>query len=76
MKNQKLLDTISMVLLVIGGICWGLVGAFDFEPIGTLFNGYYADGSMMMSPLTRVIYVLVGLSALYRVYGYAKSSKR
>ena len=63
MKHSKALDTISFVLLIIGGLCWGLIGLFDMDLIGSIFNG--GDG---MSSLTRIIYVAVGLSALYRLY--------
>ena len=63
MKNQHLVNTIATILLLIGGISWGLVGAFGFEIISTIFGD---------SSLTRIIYVLVGLSALYRIYLWAK----
>lgn len=75
MKNQKMIDQISAIMLVIGGICMGLVGAFDFEPISALFNSVGMDGSVMMSPLTRIIYVLIGLSAVYKVVLWAKNRK-
>lgn len=71
--KHKTLETISMVLLVIGGLCWGLYGVFYFEPISAIFNSTGPDGSMMMSPITRLIYVLIGLSALYRLYMWVKS---
>jgi hypothetical protein len=71
--KHKTLETISMVLLVVGGICWGLIGVFNFEPIGAIFNSTAPDGSMMMSPITRLVYVLIGLSALYRLYMWARS---
>lgn len=63
MKHNKALDSISFFLLIIGGICWGLIGAFGLDLIGSIFNG-----GDMMSPVTRIIYVLVGLSALYRLF--------
>ena len=62
MKHCKSLDTISAVLLLVGGLCIGLVGAFNFEPISAIFGG-----GDMMAPLTRIIYVLIGLSAAYRI---------
>ncbi len=54
MKNMELL---AIVLLVIGGINWGLVGAFNYNLVTSLLG----DGSTM----TRVVYALVGLCALY-----------
>lgn len=64
------LDYVAMVLLIVGGLNWGMVGLFDVDMVATLF----APGSA----LTRIVYVLVGLAALYSVYTTAKmaSSKR
>ncbi len=70
MKN-KFLDNLSVWLLLLGGICWGLIGAFGFDLIGSIFN----SDSGMMSPITRIIYVLVGLSAIYRIILWAQSRK-
>jgi uncharacterized membrane protein YuzA (DUF378 family) len=55
---MKALDNITAVLLIIGGLNWGLVGAAEFDLVAALFGE--------MSPLSRVVYVLVGLSALYQ----------
>jgi len=68
MKHHKSLHTISAVLLLIGGLCIGLVGAFNFEPISAIFGG-----GDMMAPLTRVIYVLIGLAAVYRILCMVKN---
>ncbi|MFW5866131.1 MAG: DUF378 domain-containing protein [Nanoarchaeota archaeon] len=54
------LDWISMILLIIGGINWGLVGLFKFDLVATLFNS--------IPVLRDVIYTLVGIAALYGVY--------
>jgi uncharacterized membrane protein YuzA (DUF378 family) len=56
---MKTIHMITLVLLVVGGINWGLVGAFGFNLV-TLFFG---EGTL----LTTVTYILVGLSALYHV---------
>jgi uncharacterized membrane protein YuzA (DUF378 family) len=71
MKNQKIVDYVTVVLLLLGGLCWGLVGAFGFDLIGALFN----TESDMMSPLTRIIYVLIGLATVYRIFVWAKRKK-
>jgi uncharacterized membrane protein YuzA (DUF378 family) len=55
---MKALDTITAVLLIIGGLNWGLVGAANFDLVAALFGE--------MSPMSRIVYVLVGLSALYQ----------
>lgn len=68
MKHNKFLDNISVFLVLVGGICWGLIGAFGFDLIGSIFNTDVG----MMSPITRVIYVLVGLAAVYRIVLWAQ----
>lgn len=57
---MRALNTLTLVLVIIGGINWGLVGAFQFDLVATLFGGQDA-------PLARIVYVLVGLSALWQL---------
>ena len=56
---MRALNIITQVLLIVGGINWLLVGAFDFDLVAALFGE--------MSVLARVVYVLVGLSAIYQI---------
>ena len=53
----KALDLIAAVFLFIGGINWGLVGIFDFNLIASIFGS--------ASFITRLVYLLVGVAALY-----------
>jgi uncharacterized membrane protein YuzA (DUF378 family) len=53
------LDWVALVLMVIGGINWGLVGALDLDLVATLFG----PGALA----SRVVYMGVGLAALYGV---------
>lgn len=64
------LDYLAMALLIIGGLNWAMIGLFDVNIVATLFG---PD-----SPATRVVYVVVGLAALYSIYTTAKmaGSKR
>jgi len=57
---KSVLDWIALVLVIIGGLNWGLVGAFTFNLVDTIFGA----GSM----LAKIVYILVGLSALYLIY--------
>ena len=50
---MKIVTWIAMILLVVGGLNWLLVGAFGFDLVATLFGE--------MSALSRTVYVLVGL---------------
>ena len=56
---MKSLDTAAVALLIIGGLNWGLVGAANLDLVAALFGP--------MSALSRVVYVLVGLAAVYRL---------
>jgi uncharacterized membrane protein YuzA (DUF378 family) len=60
MKKMNALDWIAMTLLVIGGLNWGLVGFFSFDLVAAIF------GDMTM--VSRIVYDLVGLSAIYSVW--------
>jgi len=58
MKNRlNAFDWIALVVLVVGGLNWGLVGLLDFDLVAFIFGTF--------STVTRVIYVIVGLCALY-----------
>jgi uncharacterized protein len=54
-------NVIALALLVIGGLNGGLVGLFQFDLVAALFGG--GD-----TALARIVYTLVGLSALYGLY--------
>lgn len=56
---MKSLDVLAAVLLVVGGLNWGLVGLFQFDLVAALFGGQSAL-------ISRVVYILVGLSAVYQ----------
>lgn len=60
MVNLNGLGWLALGLIVVGGINWGLIGAFDIDLVSSLF------GEMTM--VTKIVYGLVGLSALYSVY--------
>ena len=55
---MKTLDIIAAVLLVIGGLNWGAVGATGSDLVGALFGN--------LSPASRAVYLLVGLAAVYQ----------
>lgn len=58
---MRVANIIAQALLVIGGLNWGLVGLFQFDLVAALFGG---EGA----PLARLVYVLVGVAALYGLY--------
>lgn len=61
------LDRVAWVLVIIGALNWGLVGAFNYNLVDSLFG--------VESALSRIIYVLVGLAALWSIVTMTKSNK-
>jgi uncharacterized membrane protein YuzA (DUF378 family) len=61
---MRLIRNIALVLLIIGGLNWGLVGLFDFNLVAFLFDGF----SVIIS---RIIYTLVGISAIVMAVAWA-----
>lgn len=56
---MKVIDTIALVLIIIGAINWGLIGLFNFNLVDTLFG--------VGSALSRIVYTLVGISGLWAI---------
>lgn len=55
---MKTVDVIAAILLVVGGLNWGLIGLFDFNFVNLIF------GSLPV--IERLVYVVVGLAAVYQ----------
>ena len=56
---MRAINTVTLLLLIIGGLNWGLVGLLNFDLVAALFGE--------MSPLSRIVYSLVGASALWQL---------
>ena len=56
---MKIIDKIVLILIVIGAINWGLIGLFNFNLVSTIFGN--------MSLISRIIYILVGVSGLWGI---------
>ncbi len=57
--NCNLIDSVAVVLLLVGGLNWGLVGLFQWDLVGSIFGD--------MSAVSRVIFTAVGLAAIWRI---------
>ncbi|QNN22094.1 DUF378 domain-containing protein [Planctomycetales bacterium ZRK34] len=66
---MKTLDIIAAVLLVVGGLNWGLWGAFEFDLVAALFGGNTAV-------LSKIVYILVGAAAIYQAASVPMIQKR
>jgi uncharacterized membrane protein YuzA (DUF378 family) len=61
MVKKSGLDLLAMILVIIGGLNWGLVGLFDFDVVAWL-------GSVTAPIVATIVYVVVGIAALYMIY--------
>jgi uncharacterized protein len=57
--NMLVINKITLLLLIVGGLNWGLVGLFGFDLVAALFGE--------MTLLSRTVYTLVGISALWQL---------
>ena len=68
MSKLSALDWIALILLVVGGLNWLLVGLFGFDLVAAIFGD--------MSIVARIIYVIVGLCAIYTLIISTKLGKK
>lgn len=61
---MKVLRNIAWTFLIIGGLNWGLIGLFDFNLIGFLFDGF-------STVISRIIYSLVGVASIVTIIAWA-----
>nr|WP_314255893.1 DUF378 domain-containing protein [uncultured Devosia sp.] len=63
---MKALNILTLLLIIIGGVNWLLVGAAQVDLVATIFGGQQAI-------VSRIVYILVGLSALYQLIPFSKA---
>lgn len=61
---MKVLNTLVLILLIIGGLNWGLIALFNFDLVAWLFG--------TMTLLSRIVYGLVGISALWAITFFSR----
>lgn len=57
---KSAIDWIALILVIVGGLNWGLVGFFDFDLVAIIFGA--------MSTVARIVYAVVGVAALWTIY--------
>lgn len=65
---MKKVDVLAAILLVVGGLNWGMVGLLNFDLVAKIFGE--------MSLISRLVYMLVGLAALYQAVSWKAIQKR
>jgi uncharacterized membrane protein YuzA (DUF378 family) len=63
---MKAMNIITLVLIIIGGINWGLIALFQYDLVVALLGGQNAA-------LPQITYILMGLSALWQLYPLARA---
>ena len=66
--EMKVFDVVVAALLVVGGLNWGLVGLLSFDLVAAIFGS--------MSAISRLVYILVGLGAIYQALQWKAIQKR
>lgn len=67
-RSLGAIDWIALALVIVGGLNWGLVGLFAFDLVAAIFGP--------MSVLSRIVYVLVGLGAVWTIVLAARLGNR
>jgi len=68
MNKLNFLDWLTLILVIVGALNWGLIGFFSFDLVAFIFGA--------MTLVSKIIYILVGLSALYLLFVLPKLSKK
>lgn len=66
-KKHCVLDYIALILVIIGGLNWGLIGLFNFNLVSAIFGD--------MTLLARLVYIVVGVAAIYTIIYLFKAAK-
>ncbi len=68
MNKLNTIEWLALVLVIVGGLNWGLVGLLNFDLVAAIFG--------KMSILSRIVYTLVGVSAVYLIAIASKLGKK
>jgi uncharacterized membrane protein YuzA (DUF378 family) len=69
---MKKLDVIAAALVIVGAINWGLVGAFHLDLVAAICGLRFGE----TSPLSALIYILVGLGGMYQALSWKSIQRR
>ncbi|WP_284164788.1 DUF378 domain-containing protein [Frigidibacter sp. SD6-1] len=58
---MRTMDVVSLILVIVGGLNWLLVGLFEFDLVAAIFGG-------QLAALSRIVYVLVGVAAVWLIF--------
>lgn len=70
MAKMRIVDWLAIILLIVGGLNWGLVGVFNFNLVSGLLT------MIGMASLLGIVYALVGIASVWSVYSLWKNKGR
>jgi uncharacterized membrane protein YuzA (DUF378 family) len=65
---RKSLDLVTLVLVIVGALNWGLVGLFEFDLVATIVGEEFGE----VNVLSRIVYILVAVSGVYQLSALAR----
>jgi uncharacterized protein len=68
----KQIDIVAAVLVVVGALNWGLIALARFDLVAALFGMRFGE----VSPITSVVYALVGLAGVYQAVSWKRVQSR
>ncbi len=68
MNKLNGVDVVAIILIIVGGLNWGLVGLLNFNLVTTIFGD--------ASSISKLVYILVGIAALYAIPMSMKLTKK
>lgn len=68
MRKLSIIDWVAHILVIVGGLNWGLVGLLKFNLVSAIFGD--------MTVLSRAVYTVVGLSALWTIVCLCRCSSK
>ncbi len=66
-KKMNWIDIVAIFLLIVGGICWGLVGFFNYNLVTAIFGVGF---------LSSAIFGIVGVASIYSIYSLTKVGRK
>ncbi|REE83851.1 hypothetical protein A8990_11630 [Paenibacillus taihuensis] len=62
---MKALNIVSLLILILGGLNWLVIGLFEYDVVSEIFDGQDSVGA-------KIVYIIVGLAALYSLSFFSK----
>jgi uncharacterized membrane protein YuzA (DUF378 family) len=69
---MRKIDVLAALLVIVGGLNWGLVAVAHFDLVATVFGMRFGE----ISSLSKIVYGLVGIAALYQVLSWKAIHRR